>query len=352
MLCASPMKSREEHRGTIGEPHTLGARTCLRVVVLLWLTAVSSVGRGEEPPSSTTWIDAAHASVYNRLWRSAMGLDRYFGSQAPASVYQEVYGSIAPAVLWDQFRGFQEKLRFDINAPLPQLSERVHAVLGRVNRDEYVAGRAPASGAFQRQYGPQLDDQTILGLVYRAPARDRDSFGVDAGVRVRSPLDPYVKGDYTYVRGVPTAVLYTFRQSLFWQQSEHLGTTSRFEMDHFLSRQTLLRFTTAGTLSQKSAGLRGYAALTAMHSMPRRRAISGNLSIDWESRAPVALHEFGVIVAYRQSVFRDWLILEVRSGVTWPKELPGAARMPSWGLGMGFEMLFGTTQFQARPITF
>jgi hypothetical protein len=46
------------------------------------------------------------------------------------------------------------------------------------------------------------------------------------------------------------------------------------------------------------------------------------------------------------------LILEVRSSLSWPKETPGAARERSWGLGIGLEMLFGTTLFQARPVTF
>ena len=323
--------------------------------IIHFIVAIMSIGvvSGEDQSApDKPWIDSTHDFVYDRLWRSAMGLERYFGSQEDASVYRQTYGSIAPAVLWDQFRGFQPKLRFQINAPLPLLNERVHALIGRFNPDEFIAERAPESGSFPRQFGPSGADETILGLVYRAPAKNSGSVGLGVGVRIRTPLDPYLKGDYTFSYGSPRAMLLTFRQTLFWQQSEHFGTTSRVDLDHFLSEKELLRLTTAATLSQKTAGLRGYAAATLLRTLAARRALIGNLSIDWESRAPVALHDFGATVAFRQSVFREWLILEVRTSLNWPKEVPGVARTRSWGLGVGVEMLFGTTQFQARPVTF
>ena len=74
-------------------------------------------------------------------------------------------GSIAPSLLWDQFRGFQPNLRFQINAPLPGLDDRVQAVLGQFNPDEFITERAQSSGSLRRQFGAVGDDQTILGLV-------------------------------------------------------------------------------------------------------------------------------------------------------------------------------------------
>lgn len=320
--------------------------------LLVAVTATNAVSAESQPVTQEKWIDRAHDFVYDRLWRSTMGLDHHFGSSAGESVYREVYGSIAPSILWDQFRGYQPNVRFQINAPLPGLNERVHAVFGQFNPDEFITERAQSSGSLRRQFGAVREDQTILGLVYRARRQESDGFGFGAGVLVRTPLDPYLKGDYTFTRGLPRKFLFTYKQTLFWQQSEHAGTTSRFDLDHFLSEKELLRLTVSGTLSQKSAGLRGFAAATLLRSLAPRRAITGNFSIDWESRAPVALNDFGAVVAYRQSISRDWLILEFRTSMNWPKEIPSASRNLSWGLGVGVEILIGTTQFQARPITF
>ena len=307
----------------------------------------------QQGPPQESWIDRSHSFVYDTLWRTAMGLDRYFGAhQEDPNVYQKLYGSVAPALLWDQLRGVQPKLRFQVNAPLPQLNDRFSAVIGRLNPDEFVTESAEQSGAIQRQFGPEATDESIFGLAYRGPLKTGGSFGYGAGVRLRFPLDPYIKGDYSFVRGTPTAVLMTLKETLFWEQSEHLGVTSRLDLDHFLSDKMLLRFSTADTLSQKSQGVRGFASMTLLRSLATRRAVVWNLSTDWETGAPVPLHEFGGAVAYRQSVFREWLILELRSSVTWPKLLPDTGRRADFGVGVAFEMLFGTTQFRARPVTF
>lgn len=316
------------------------------------LLVPASLAAQTAAPDGETWLDHTHSWVYETLWRSAMKIDGAFGSEHDAGEYQKLYGSITPALLWDEFRGFQPKLRFTVNVPLPQLNERFHAIIGRVNPDEFITESARQSGALPRQFGPPGEDETVFGLSYRTAHQDSGDFGYGAGVRVRFPLDPYVKADYTYAYGSPRALLLTWKQTVFWKQSEHAGTTSRLDLDHFLSPLSLLRFTAAATLSQRSLGVRGFSDLSIARSLAARRAVIGMLSIDWETRAPVPLHEFGFEAGYRQSIFRDWLILEVRSSLTWPKEVLGTARVRSWGVGMGFEMLIGTTQFQALPVTF
>ncbi len=55
--------------------------------------------------------------------------------EEPPAAYQGASGSITPAVLWDEFDGFQPKLRFRVDVPLPQLNERFNAFIGRVDRD-------------------------------------------------------------------------------------------------------------------------------------------------------------------------------------------------------------------------
>src|SRR5262245_59364578 len=104
--------------------------------------AIVGVGTAEVPigyvNKKDPWIDRAHAGVFNAVWRSAMRVDQWFGSSADESEYQHATGSLAPALLYDDFKGFQPKLRFQVDVPLPRLNERFHAFIGRVNRDEYV----------------------------------------------------------------------------------------------------------------------------------------------------------------------------------------------------------------------
>jgi len=298
------------------------------------------------------WIDRAHQGVFNAVWRSEMRMDRLFGGGTDETAYMETTGSIAPALLYDEFDGFQPRLRFQVEVPLPQIDERFHAFIGRVNRDEYVTERRPGSGAFPRQYGGIADeDETLFGIRYRDP-QDGGHWGADAGLRIRSPLDPFVKGSYRFDKGSSERTLVTFRETAFWQNSEKLGFTSRVDVERILREVWLLRWTTSATISQRSEGVKGYMSLVTMRGLPNRRAIAAELFSEGEHDADVPLGNYGVKLAYRQSVLRDWLVLETRVSLTWPKDLPEQQREATWGVGVGLEMFFGTGEFLARPVTF
>lgn len=305
------------------------------------------LARAQERPL----IDRTHDGVFNAVWRSGMAIDQWFGSTADASEYQKASGSIAPALLYDEFDGFQPRLRFQLDLPLPRLNERFHAFVGRVNREEYVTERRPGSGAFARQYGPTQDDETLFGIRYREP-KQGSRWEADAGLRLATPLDPFVKGSWRFDKGSSETTLFSFRETAFWQNTEKFGFTSRFDVERILRDVWLLRGTLSGTISQRTEGVRGYAVFSAIRGLPNRRALCAELFTEGEHDADVPLGDYGVKLAYRSSIVRDWLVLETRLSLTFPKEHPWQVREPSVGVGVGLEMFFGTDDFLARPVTF
>jgi hypothetical protein len=144
----------------------------------------------------------------------------------------------------------------------------------------------------------------------------------------------------------------SFRETVFWQNSEKLGFTSRVDVERVLQDVWLLRWTASGTISERTEGVRGYSALMALRGLPDRRAAAAELFTEGEFDADVPLGNYGIKLAYRQSIARNWLVLETRVSLTFPKEFPEQAREATWGIGVGLEMFFGTDEFLARPVTF
>jgi hypothetical protein len=305
----------------------------------------------DEMPAKDPWIDRAHDGVFRAVWRSAMRMDQWFGSEESEAAYLQTNGSLAPALLWDEFEGFQPRLRFQVDVPLPQLNERFHAFIGRVNPEEYVTERSPGSGAFARQYGPLEDDDTLFGIRYRDPD-DGGHWDADAGLRLRSPLDPYVKGSFRFMKGNSDHTLFSFRETLFWENSEKFGFTSRIDIEKILHDVWLFRWTGSGTISERSEGVRGYTSFTVLRGLPNRRAFAAELFTKGEFDADVPLGDYGLKLAYRRSVSRDWLIMESRVSLTFPRDELFQVREATFGVGIGFEMFFGTDAFLARPVTF
>jgi hypothetical protein len=274
-----------------------------------------------------------------------------FGGRYDDPVYQQTSGSLAPALLWDEFDGLQPRLRFDVDVPLPHLNKSLHAFIGRVNRDEYVTERSPESGAIARQYGPVEADETLFGIRYREP-RQGGRFEADAGLRIRSPLDPFVKGSYRFMHGSSETTLFSARETVFWQNSEKFGLTSRLDLERIIKDAWLLRWTGSVTYSQETEGGRGYTALTLMRGLRDRRAIAAEIFTTGKFVDPVPTENYGLKLAYRRSIARDWLVLETRLSCTFPRELITQERKASFGIGVGLEMFFGTNDFLARPVTF
>jgi hypothetical protein len=299
------------------------------------------------------WLDRTQTRLHKIVSGSSRRVDRWFGADdVDPDAYDRASGSITPAFLWDEFDGFKPRLRFRANFPLPHINERFDAFIGRVNRDEYVTERAQESGAFRRQYGPLEDDQTLLGISYRENPKRGGRWDAGAGVRVRFPLDPYVKGSYAYRLGDLDRIAFSVRETVFWQNSEDLGLTNRIDFERILFDQWLVRWASSATVSQETEGMRGYSAISAMRGFPSRRAVTFEVGLDGETEADVPLHDYGFKIAFRQSIMRDYLVMEIRTSLRWPREEIEQTRKTSWGVGVGFEMFFGTDEFLARPVTF
>ncbi len=299
------------------------------------------------------WLDRTHQEVYDAVWHSSMKVDRWFGSELGEQTYQNgAYGSLAPAILYDQYNHIRTQLRFNANFPLPQIDDRFHAFVGRVNPQEFITERDEPSGAFQRQYGPATEDQTIFGLSFHEPHTQGGYFDAGAGVRIALPMDPYVKGSYVFEHGASEHGLLSLRETLYWEHSDGVGVTSRIDLERIFDLRWLVRWTASATVSQESRGTRGYSSLLAMRGFPNRHALALEIGFDGESKAPVELHDYGLKAAYRQCILRRWLVMEVRASVDWPKDFVYQHRNRSLGIGLGFEMLFGTDEFLARPVTF
>jgi hypothetical protein len=306
------------------------------------------------PAQKYQWLDQVRGLVYETVWESAMHVDRWFGSEEPDVAYEQASGSIVPGLLWDRYRGWQTLFRFIGNVPLPQLSDSLHAFIGRLNPEEFVSESQAASGAIPNPYSPFPQDETILGIQYYQPVHPGLQWDSGAGVPLSlSRFDPYAKGGYLYQIGQPSSGVLLWRQDAFYQDSlGGFGVTSRIDLQRLVTPGLLVSWTASSTFAQRSYGWNGYSTLDAYYSYAPRRAVVAELEVNGATQAAVPLQDYGVKVAYRRSILRDWLILEVRASVDWPRLFPWQRREASPGIGVAFEMEFGSDVFQARPVTF
>ena len=132
-----------------------------------------------------------------------------------------------------------------------------------------------------------------------------------------------------------------FRQTAFWRGDGGLGTTTSLDLERLLSPSRHLRWRSVGTVSEEARGLDWKSTLTLYQYLGRSRAFAYQAEIDGETDAPVTVEDVGLRIIYRQSVARPWLFGEIQGLVRWPRDEPSQSRRASFGIGIGFELLFG-----------
>jgi hypothetical protein len=290
------------------------------------------------------WIDHLNSDLFKLTCSTSSWFDGLFGSRRYDQEYRQSNGNVTAGGIWSQRDGIDRVLRFHARLYLPQLSERFHAFIGRVDREEFVSeSKGQEIYGLPKAFGRNIDDSTLLGLGYNEPLQKHGSFDADAGVHLEFPLDPYVKGSYRYAHPVGDSNLMRFRETVFWENSQGFGTTTRVDWDHVISDHHLLRISGTGTFSESTIGLGWDSSATLYHviSTANQSAFAYEFSISGSTSSDVPLTDYGVTVIYRQSVWRTWLMLELRTGVDWPRYTLDESRRSNFNAGLAFEMRYG-----------
>jgi hypothetical protein len=298
-------------------------------------------GLCEDKPAGPAWLDRMQASLYRTMCRSAARFDGFFGIARFDDEYQATHGSIAVGALWDERDHWDSSLRFRARMHLPILSERFNAFIGKVDPDEFVTDLPIDFDTLPRQFGRRNDDAVLLGLGYSQPGLGRGHFDLSVGTELTWPMDAYAKGTYRLVLPFFERNVIRLRETIFWQDSEGMGATTRFDLERLLGERFLGRWTGSATLTQKTEGVLWFSSVTLFQNLGNGRALAYQAGLSGESDHAVDISDYGLTVIYRRSVYRDWLFLELRSSVTWPRETLLERREPNLGAGLGLEMLFG-----------
>ncbi|HJY36954.1 MAG TPA: hypothetical protein VJ299_05795, partial [Steroidobacteraceae bacterium] len=161
------------------------------------------------------------------------------------------------------------------------------------------------------------------------------------GVRVDLPLDPYARARYEIVRDFGEHWVFTARETVFWQNSEGFGTTTRTYLDRAISDTLLLRWANLGKYTEETIGLEWYTQLTLFQSLNPRTGLAWQVQTEGETDNEVQLTRHSVRLILRRQLTPDWLFLELRGGVSFPRRKVTEDRDASPEIGVALEMQFG-----------
>jgi hypothetical protein len=286
------------------------------------------------------WREDVREALFEITCHSMRWFDSLFGDTEDFPE-RRIGGMMRTGVIWNQYEGFDPKLRFRIRMSLPNLSSRYDAFLGRVDESAFVSdSRSSVEPGFDS--GVRDDEaEWLLGLGYGQRV-GHEGWDWSVGVRLRFPPRPYVRARWRYRHEFSDTFDLRFRQIFFWRAGDDgFGTTSRIDTAREISDRDVLRLELIGTVSEATEGVDWWTGQTWYHSLGNRRGLSLLTFARGETSDLVELHEYGFHLIYRRPLGRDWLFLNAGPTMTWPREKVDEKRELSLGVSVLIEMFFG-----------
>jgi len=289
------------------------------------------------------WLDWIHTKVHRTVCGSALWFDSFFGDVRVDDERDATFIRVGAGASWDNREGWDADYRFRAKLSFPNLEDRLNLVLGRGSLEEVLSGEAESF----EEPAPILDEADeeetawLLGLGYVPLRGEKSRIGLDAGVRLRWPPDPYLRANYRLNHRLSRGALVRFRQTVFWESVEGFGTTSRLDVDRTLGPRFLLRLRGTGTVSERAEGLRWQTGLQLYQYLGSGGALRWEGTLLGETGREVPFRDARLRLSYRRSIARDWFFMEVRAGVHWPRDELEEERRATPEAGLGFEIASG-----------
>ena len=297
-------------------------------------------------------IDRTQETVYGVVNSSTQWFDSFFGSARTDQGNNVRQGSVTLGAQWDQRDGAEPIARMRVRVPLSAFRERTRLVFGRGNAEQFVDGTTDGNNeSLPRQFNDFEDDDWLLGVGYSRKGELSSGFDVGVGVKLATPLEPYVRTTYRWNHTFNDALFWRVRPRVFWQNQRGFGATINSILDYAANPSWMLRAWTTLSVEDEYEGMGWTNNFIAYQSLTNRTALSYSVFALGDTEGAVELQDVGFELRYRKRIAREYLFIELSTRLNWPRYLLEETRERNFGVGLAFEMQFGDWPGRQQRVT-
>lgn len=273
--------------------------------------------------ADNTWVDRYHASIEHRLFGTALWFDHFFTENVEKEeLNPDSSLRWTNELRWDQVEDFEFRTRVRARIRLPHMQGRLRLIISGESQGDPTAIRPEDPG------NPGLD----VGSVNRKAStelaydlyRSRNSLvAPGVGVRIRLRPTAFARIRFLHIRELGYSVIGRLSVIPFWDAREKFGESNLLEFDRPLGPLTLLRWSNATTISEKTVGWEWGTEVGLLHKLSPISAITFAVNASGSTRPSAVVKNYRAYVRYRRNFLRDWLFYEIEPDVNWPQKAGG-----------------------------
>ena len=287
-------------------------------------------------------LDRTQRTVDSLVLGTARRVDNLFGSTGVEEEASITRGRLSVGGQWDQRDGFRSRFRLRARYRLPALNNRTALLLGRGDADDLIDGSGDDNAdTLPNRFNDFEDEDWLLGVGFSRDATLRRGWSFGAGLKIATPLEPFVRATYRWNRSFGERWLWRIEPRVFVQNQRGAGVSFQNTVDYAASDKWLLRSWTIGVVEEEVAGLSWTSKLIGYRNLSPKSAMSYAVYGVGETDFEVPIKDYGIELRYRRQIAREWLFIELLGRLNWPREFLEEVRESNWGVGIEFELQFG-----------
>lgn len=316
---------------------------------LLLLTALllSGTGYAEENPEGDSdlplWvadkITPVHDRVTNWLDNSARNIDNFFGNDDSLTIENGSYLRFSQEFSWHERDDFGSDTALRLRLDLPTTEERLRILIE--SDPEEAQGTLAEQGANTARNNNDFNSDNFLIGLRRLSSRDKREdwrFDAGAGIKVKLPLDPYVRfsGERQWLMEDSPWVLDSWNR-VSWFNKEGYSARSRWDLGRPLSDTQHLRFITNVQWQEEVDTLEYSEGIEFNQLLGTRSAIRYAAVAVGRSASSPKLHDYYLLSHYRRNLHKEILFVDFIPELHFPREQDYDAE---FGVTLRLELLF------------
>ncbi len=289
------------------------------------------------------WIDRMREDTHRRVCLSVLWVDSLFGDDHQFND-DNFSGKISLGFRQDEQDGFDPKVRVRINARLPNVSSRLNAFIGRVDKDSYISNTETNEDSISEvglRSADEEEDEWLIGLGYRNPNKNNNGFDYSIGAKVSSGIAGYARLAHRHLFQTSPRSSWRTTQTIFWKRDDKFGASSTLDFTHILDNNDILEWDTSLKYTQDTKNYEWITSGVWHHSFTSKRGISSRIYVRGETERAVDIPEYGTSFTYITPFLRPWFYIETGIDFRWENEIRNRSHKSQVRFSLQFQMLLG-----------
>jgi len=319
-------------------PGIAGRTSFLKVLLLCVAPAFAAnepeaINPEDAPPVfGLGWLDSTQEIASNSANGLANRFDRFFGVQR--SDIEAAYSSLRLTTInsWNNIDNIDSGVRLRGKVYLPRIDERISLIFSEEDGD---------GTTYYTQNAASISQQNTTRMNLELNLREESNHRLFFRVGMRSNLKGRVSMRYRYEPDPGKPTVNRLTQSVYFKDGVGFGSFSRYQLDHVLANESLLRWTNDVRFEESFTGAEYTSSLEYLILRSNQTAMSWYGRVNGVS-SPGYVASYDLGLRLRKNIYREWLYVELEPGFTWRKDSPLLDREGTPYVFLRFEMAIGT----------